>query len=49
MTKEVYLDVLKTELIANIKKFNFIEPINPNKFYYKYYQDNDPKYIILYM
>ena len=49
MTKEVYLDVLKNELIANIKKFNFIEPINPNKFYYKYYQDNDPKYIILYM
>ena len=32
------------ELIASIKKFGFIDPINPNKFYYKYYQDNDPKH-----
>ena len=44
MTKEVYLDILKIELIASIKKFGFIDPVNPNKFYYKYYQDNDPKH-----
>ena len=35
MTKEVYLD---------IKKFDFIYPVNPNKFDYKYYQDNDLKH-----
>ena len=44
MTKEVYLDILKNELIASIKKFGFIDPINPNKFHYKYYQDNGPKH-----
>ena len=46
MTQEVrvYLDILKNELIASIKKFGFIDPVNPNKFYYKYYQDNDPKH-----
>ena len=44
MTKEVYLDILKNELIAKIKKFGFIDPVNSNKFYYKYYQDNDPKH-----
>ena len=43
MTKEVYLDILNNELIASIKKFGFIYPVNPNKFYYKYHQDNDPK------
>ena len=36
MTKEVYL--------ASIKKFGFIDPVNPNKFYYKYYQDILPKH-----
>ena len=35
MTKEVYLDIFKNELIASIKKFGFIDPVNPNKFYYK--------------
>ena len=44
MTKEVYLDILKNELIASIKKFCFIDPVNPNKFYYNYYQDNNPKH-----
>ena len=44
MTKEGYLDILKNELIASIKKIGFIDSINPNKFYYKYYQDNDPKH-----
>ena len=44
MTKKVYLDILKNELIASIKKFGFIEPVNPNKLYYKYYQGNDPKH-----
>ena len=44
MTKEVYLDILKNELIANIKKFDFIDMVNPNKFYFKCYQDNDPKH-----
>ena len=44
MTKEVYLDIFKNKLIASIKKFRFIDySVNPNKFYYKYYQDNDPK------
>ena len=28
MTKEAYLDILKTELIASIKKFDFIDPVN---------------------
>ena len=41
MAKEVYLDILKNELIASIKKFGFIDPVNSNKFCYKYYQDND--------
>ena len=40
MTKKVYLN----ELIASINKFGFINPFNPNKFYYKYYQDKDPKH-----
>ena len=31
MTKEVYLDISKND------------PVNPNRFYYKYYQYNDPK------
>ena len=44
MTKEVYLDILKNELIASIKKFGFIDPVNLNKFYYKYYQDNGTKH-----
>ena len=44
MTKEVYLVTLKNELIVSIKKFGFIDPVNPNKFYCKYYQDNDPKH-----
>lgn len=44
MTKEVYLDILKNELTASIKKFGFIDPVNPNKFNYKYYQDNDSKH-----
>lgn len=44
MTKEVYLDILKNELTASIKKFGFIDPVNPNKLNYKYYQDNDPKH-----
>ena len=44
MTKEVYLDILKNALIASIKKFGFINPVNPNKFYYKYYQNNNIKY-----
>ena len=44
--REVYehLDILKKELIASIKKFGFIDPVNPNKFYYTYYQDNDHKH-----
>ena len=25
-------------------KFGFIDPVNLNKFYYKFYQDNDRKY-----
>ena len=33
MIKEVYLDILKNELIAIIKKFGFIDPVNRNKFY----------------
>lgn len=44
MTKEVYLDILKNELTASVKKFGFIDPDNPNKLKYKYYQDNDPKH-----
>ena len=44
MTKEVYLDILKNELIASLKKFGFIDPVIQNKFNYKYYQDNDPKH-----
>ena len=44
MTKEAYLVILKNEVIASIKKFDFIGPVNPNKFNYKYYQDNDPKH-----
>ena len=36
MTKEVYRDNLKNKLIASIKKFGFIDPVNPNKCYYKY-------------
>ena len=36
-TKEVYLDILNNKLIASIKKFGFIDPVNSNKFYYKYY------------
>ena len=43
MTKEVYFDILNNELIASIKKFGFIDSVNLNKFYYKYYQVNDPK------
>ena len=34
----------RNELIASIKKFGFIDPVNPNKFYYKYYQDKDSKH-----
>ena len=41
MTKELYLDILKNDLIASIKKCGFIDPVNPHKFYYKYYQNND--------
>ena len=41
MTKEVYVE---NELIASIKKFAFIDPVNPNISYYKHYQDNDPKH-----
>ena len=44
MTKKIYLDIFKNELIASIKKFGFIDPVNTNKFCYKYYQDNDPKH-----
>ena len=46
MTKEVYLDtsILKNELIASVKKFGSNDPVNSNKFYYKYYQDNNPKH-----
>ena len=40
----IYLDILKNELIARIKKFGFIDPVNTNKFYYKYYQDNARKH-----
>ena len=43
MTKEVYLDILKIELIASIKIFGF-NPNNLNKFYYKFYQDYDLKH-----
>ena len=32
MTAEVYLDILKNELIAIIKKFGVIDLVNPNKF-----------------
>ena len=44
MTKEVYFHILKNELIASIRKFGLIDPVSPNKFYYKYYQDNYPKH-----
>ena len=44
MTKEVCLDILKNELIASIKKFSSIDPVNPNKLYHKHYQDNVPKH-----
>ena len=44
MTKKLYPDISKNELIARIKKFGFIDPLNSNKFYYKYYQVNDPKH-----
>ena len=44
MSKEVYLDNLEHQLISSIKKFCFINRVNPNKFPYKYYQGNDPKY-----
>ena len=44
MTKEVQPSILKNELIGSIKKFGFIDPVNRNKFYYKCYQDNDPKH-----
>ena len=44
MAKVVYLDILKDEPIDSIKKCGFIDPVNLNKFYYKYYQDSDPKY-----
>ena len=37
MTMEVYLDSLKNELITSIKNFGFIDPVNSNKYYYKYY------------
>ena len=30
MIKEVYFNILKYELIVNIKKFSFIDPIHPN-------------------
>ena len=30
--------------MASIKKFGFIDLVNRNKFYYKYYQDNDSKH-----
>ena len=46
MTKEVYLDILKNELIVSVEKFGFIDPFNLNKLYYKYYQDNDSKHFI---
>ena len=35
LTKEVCFDILKYELIASIKKFGFIDPVNPNNSYYK--------------
>ena len=44
ITKEVHFDILKNEQIASIWKFDFIDPVNSNKFYYKYYQDNDSKH-----
>ena len=34
ITKEVFLDILKNELIASIKKFGFIDPDNQIKFSY---------------
>ena len=40
----IYLDTLKNQLIAGIKKFGFIDPVDLNKLYYKYCQDNDPKH-----
>ena len=43
MTKEIYLDILN-ELSASIKVNGFIGLDNPNTFYYKYCQDNDPKH-----
>ena len=39
MSKEVYLDILKNELTANIKISGFFDPVNPNKFNY-----NDTKH-----
>ena len=36
MTKKLYPDISKNELIPSIKKFGLIDPVNPNKFYYKY-------------
>ena len=34
----------KNELNTSIKKFGFIDPINPNNFDYKYYRDNERKH-----
>ena len=43
MTKDVYFDIFRNELNAGIKKFGF-DPVNSNKFDYKYYQCNYSKH-----
>ena len=43
MMEPIYIDILKNELVAKIKKFGF-DLVNPNKFYFKYYAENDPRH-----
>ena len=49
LTKEVYIDIFENEVIASTKKFGYIDPVNSYKFYYKYYQDNNPKHNLIYV
>lgn len=44
MTKETYLDILRSNLKRSVQKFGLVDPNNPNKLNYKLYQDNDPKH-----
>lgn len=44
MTKEMYLGILKNELMSSARKFGFIDHENGRICNYKLYQDNDPKH-----